>query len=81
LLLVYGRQSIFISSTGSVIPFIRIDDFKSTIKAQAEEVSKNKMAFATDVKSSRWNERKTDIRNIGFNSRCKKSNDLPALKR
>lgn len=34
---------------GSVIPFIRIDDFKSIIKTQAEEVSKNKIAFIKDV--------------------------------
>lgn len=35
--------------TGSVIPFIRISDFKSTIKAQAEKVSKDKSAFQQDV--------------------------------
>ena len=43
---------------GSVIPFIRIDDFKSTIKTQAEEVSKNKLAFATDVQKVKLIERK-----------------------
>lgn len=43
---------------GSVIPFIRIDDFKSTIKTQAEEVSINKLAFATDVQKVKLIERK-----------------------
>ena len=43
---------------GSVIPFIRIDDFKSTIKTQAEEVSKNKLAFDTDVQKVKLIERK-----------------------
>ena len=43
---------------GSVIPFIRIDDFKSTIKAQAEEVSKNKYAFVKDVHKVKLIERK-----------------------
>ena len=43
---------------GSVIPFLRIDDFKSTIKAQAEEVSKNKYAFAKDVNKVKLIERK-----------------------
>jgi hypothetical protein len=34
---------------GSVIPFIRIDDFRTIIKEQAEEVSKDKYAFVRDV--------------------------------
>ncbi|MBK6813849.1 MAG: hypothetical protein IPG82_00005, partial [Saprospiraceae bacterium] len=44
--------------TGSVIPFIRISDFKSTIKAQAEAVSKNKYAFVKDVHKVKLIERK-----------------------
>lgn len=44
--------------TGSVIPFIRISDFKGTIKAQAEEVSKNKYAFVKDVHKVKLIERK-----------------------
>ena len=43
---------------GSVIPFLRIDDFRSTIKAQAEEVSKNKYAFVKDVHKVKLIERK-----------------------
>jgi hypothetical protein len=35
--------------TGSVIPFIRISDFKSIIKAQADVVRKDKYAFARDI--------------------------------
>ena len=44
--------------TGSVIPFIRISDFKSTIKAQAEAVSKDKYAFVQDVHKVKLIERK-----------------------
>ena len=44
--------------TGSVIPFIRIDEFKSTIKAQAEAVSKDKYAFVQDVHKVKLIERK-----------------------
>ena len=43
---------------GSVIPFIRISDFKSTIKAQAEAVSKNKYSFKQDVNKFMLIERK-----------------------
>ena len=43
---------------GSVIPFLRIDDFKNTIKVQAEEVSKNKYAFVKDVHKVKIIERK-----------------------
>ncbi|MGL4956767.1 MAG: DUF6943 family protein [Bacteroidales bacterium] len=44
--------------TGSVIPFIRISDFKRTIKAQAEAVSKDKYAFVQDVHKVKLIERK-----------------------
>jgi hypothetical protein len=44
--------------TGSVIPFIRISDFKNTIKAQAEAVSKDKYAFVQDVHKVKLIERK-----------------------
>jgi len=43
---------------GSVIPFLRIDDFRATIKAQAEEVSKDKYAFVKDVHKLKLIERK-----------------------
>ncbi len=43
---------------GSVIPFLRIDDFRATIKAQAEEVSKDKYAFVKDVHKVKLIERK-----------------------
>lgn len=43
---------------GSVIPFLRIDDFRATIKAQADEVSKDKYAFVKDVHKVKLIERK-----------------------
>ena len=35
--------------TGSVIPFLRIGDFKAIVNKQAAAVSKNEKAFLTDV--------------------------------
>ena len=43
---------------GSVIPFLRIDDFKTALKEQAEAVSKNQYAFAKDVHKVKLIERK-----------------------
>lgn len=44
--------------TGSVIPFLRIADFKAIIIAQAEAVNKNKYAFVEDVNKVKLLERK-----------------------
>ena len=43
---------------GSVIPFLRIDDFKTALKEQAEAVSKNQYAFVKDVHKVKLIERK-----------------------
>jgi hypothetical protein len=68
---------------GSVIPFIRIADFKKHHKAQVEAVSKDKYAFATDVHKVKLIERKEKqmYETLALISRCKKSNDVPALKK
>ena len=43
---------------GSVIPFLRIDEFKTALKEQAEAVSKNQYAFTKDVHKVKLIERK-----------------------
>jgi hypothetical protein len=55
----YGKQSIFISSLlVQLFHLSASDDFKSTIKAQAEAVSKDKYAFVQDVHKVKLIERK-----------------------
>ncbi len=47
--------------TGSVIPFLRIDDFKKEIATQSEAVNKNPKAFEADVNKIKLMEEKQKI--------------------
>jgi hypothetical protein len=47
--------------TGSVIPFLRIDDFKKEIAIQCENINKNPEAFTADVNKIKLMEEKQKV--------------------